>query len=288
MAPLTWTFATAAPPPPGPEQGPGRSDRRGRPAPRNPYSTYLAEMLRTEGLNEFKTIDVGTLSPATLAAYDVVVLGAVSVTAAQAADLTTWVNGGGNLIAIKPSTDRCPACSGLTATSGTTDRRATSRWTPRSAAGAGIVADTIQFHGAADRYSLTAGAGTQSVATIYSNATTATTTFPAVTLRTVGSSGGQAAAFTYDLPRSVVQTRQGNPAWAGHGARRPDPDPLRRPVLRRQLHRLGQPEQGRHPAGRRAAAAAGQPDPGDEPRPEAAAALLVLPAEPQGGRHRHR
>ena len=27
--------------------------------------------------------------------------------------------------------------------------------------------------------------------------------------------GGQAAAFTYDLARSVVYTRQGNPAWAG-------------------------------------------------------------------------
>ena len=52
------------------------------------------------------------------------------------------------------------------------------------------------------------------MATIYSNATAATT-FPAVTLRDVGSSGGQVAAFTYDLPRSVVQTRQGNPAWAG-------------------------------------------------------------------------
>ena len=38
---------------------------------------------------------------------------------------------------------------------------------------------------------------------------------PAVTLRDVGGAGGQAAAFTYDLARSVVYTRQGNPAWAG-------------------------------------------------------------------------
>ena len=38
---------------------------------------------------------------------------------------------------------------------------------------------------------------------------------PAVTLRSVGANGGQAAAFTYDLARSVVYTRQGNPAWAG-------------------------------------------------------------------------
>src|SRR5436190_5388089 len=49
---------------------------------------------------------------------------------------------------------------------------------------------------------------------LYSNATTATTNL-AVTVRSVGSSGGQAAAFTYDLARSVVLTRQGNPAWAG-------------------------------------------------------------------------
>jgi len=31
----------------------------------------------------------------------------------------------------------------------------------------------------------------------------------------VGTLGGQAAAFTYDLARSVVYMRQGNPAWAG-------------------------------------------------------------------------
>ena len=36
-----------------------------------------------------------------------------------------------------------------------------------------------------------------------------------MTLRSVGSNGGQVAAFAYDLARSVVYTRQGNPAWAG-------------------------------------------------------------------------
>ena len=34
-------------------------------------------------------------------------------------------------------------------------------------------------------------------------------------MRDVGTNGGQAAAFTYDLARSVVYTRQGNPAWDG-------------------------------------------------------------------------
>ena len=36
-----------------------------------------------------------------------------------------------------------------------------------------------------------------------------------MTLRSVGANGGQAAAFTYDLARSIVYTRQGNPDWAG-------------------------------------------------------------------------
>ena len=52
------------------------------------------------------------------------------------------------------------------------------------------------------------------MATLYSDATTATIE-PGGDARSVGSNGGQAAAFTYDLARSVVYTRQGNPAWAG-------------------------------------------------------------------------
>ena len=82
----------------------------------------------------------------------------------------------------------------------------------------------MQFHGTADRYTLN---GATAVATLYSNATTATTN-PAVTLRSVGTNGGQAAAFTYDLARSVVYTRQGNPAWAGQERDGVRADPVRR------------------------------------------------------------
>lgn len=211
MADLSWTFATAAPPPPGPEQGPGGPIAVVTSA-GNPYSTYLAEVLRTEGLNEFATIDVGTLSATTLAAYDVVVLGSTTLTTAQAVDLSAWVSAGGNLIAIKPSAT-LSGLAGLTPAAGTTTD-AYLKVDTTTAAGAGIVADTIQYHGAADRYTLTAGAGTTSVATLYSTATSASA-FPAVTLRGVGTAGGQVAVFTYDLPRSIALTRQGNPAWAG-------------------------------------------------------------------------
>src|SRR4051812_25008671 len=66
------------------------------------FSKYYAEILRAEGLNSFAVADVSTLSAATLSSYDAVILGDVTLTSTQVSTLTTWVNGGGNLIAMKP------------------------------------------------------------------------------------------------------------------------------------------------------------------------------------------
>ncbi len=119
----------------------------------------------------------------------------------------------------------------------------------------------MQFHGTADRYPL---AGATTVATLYTDATTATSN-PAVTLRASGPNGGQAAAFTYDLARSVVYTRQGNPAWSGQ--ERDGAPPIRSDDLFFGAASGDvQPDwvdlaQGRDPAGRRAAAPAREPGP---------------------------
>ncbi|MGQ9887962.1 MAG: hypothetical protein ACUVSX_05665 [Aggregatilineales bacterium] len=75
------------------------------------------------------------------------------------------------------------------------------------APGQGITGQTIQYHGAAGLHNTLGGAVV--VAELYSSATTPTG-FPAV----VATSDGRAAAFTYDLARSVVLMRQGNPANA--------------------------------------------------------------------------
>jgi methionine-rich copper-binding protein CopC len=206
--PVTWSFATGTPPPPPPDQGPG-GPILAVGAPSNPFGRYTAEILRAEGLNEFATADIGSVSATTLSAYDVVILGDISLTAAQVTMFTDWVNAGGNLIALRPRS-QLAGLLGL-APAGTTLSDAYLRVDTATGPGVGITDQTIQFHGAADRYTL---AGATAVATLYSNATTATAN-PAVTLRSVGTSGGQAAAFTYDLARSIVYTRQGNPAWAG-------------------------------------------------------------------------
>ena len=123
--------------------------------------------------------------------------------------LSNWVNAGGNLIAMRPD-GQLAGLLGLTSAGGTLGNAYLDVDTS-APPGTGITGETIQFHGSADRYTLN---GASAVATLYSGPTTPTPN-PAVTLRSVGTSGGQAAAFTYDLARSVVYTRQGNPAWAG-------------------------------------------------------------------------
>ena len=174
-----------------------------------PFGSYVGEILRNEGLNAFTTIDVAFLSPALLSGFDVVLLGEAPLTPAQVTTLTGWVNGGGNLLALRPD-KQLASLLGLTTASGNRSN-AYLKVDATVPPGTGIVSSTMQYHGTADNYVLN---GATPVAMLYSNSTTATTN-PAVTLRSVGASGGQAAAFTYDLARSVVYTRQGNPAWAG-------------------------------------------------------------------------
>jgi hypothetical protein len=175
-------------------------------SPTSTFGSYYAEILRNEGLNEFATADIGSVTATTLASYDVVVLAKAALTPAQVTMFTNWVNSGGNLIAMAPDAQLAPLL-GLTA-SGTTLPEGYLLINTATAPGAGLVSQTMQYHGMADRYTLN---GAINVATLYSNATTATTS-PAVSTRAAGT--GSASAFTYDLATSVVYMRQGNPAWA--------------------------------------------------------------------------
>jgi len=95
--------------------------------------------------------------------------------------------------------------------------------------GAGIVSETMQFHGTADLYTVAADTDTAVIATLYSSSTAPTpSSNPAVTSRLVGPNGGSASAFVYDLAESIILTRQGNPAWVNQnrdeqtGPNRPD------------------------------------------------------------------
>ncbi len=205
-ADVSWSFTTSDPPPPPPTEGPGGPILVVSAA-ANPFSRYYVEILRAEGLNAFTAMDVSLVTPAVLAAYDVVILGEMPLDAAQVTMLSDWTTAGGTLVAMRPDA-QLAGLLGVTPVGDTLSNDYLLVNTA-SAPGAGIVGQTIQFHGKADLYTLS---GATSLATLYSNATTATP-YPAVTTRDVGSNGGKAVAFTYDLARSVVLTRQGNPAW---------------------------------------------------------------------------
>ena len=206
---VTSAFTVGPPPPPPPDQGPG-GPILVLASSTNPFGRYTAEMLRAEGLNAFAVADISTMTAAALGSYDVVILGQMALTPAQVTMLTSYINGGGNLIAFRPD-KQLASLIGLTDAGGTITNGYLQINTANSP-GSGLVGQTMQFHGSADRY--TAFAGTTVVATLYSNATTATS-LPAVTVRDFGESGGQVAAFTFDLARSILNTRQGNPAWSG-------------------------------------------------------------------------
>ena len=147
----------------------------------NPYTTFLPEILNTEGFNEFDTADISAVTSTTLSAYDLVVLGDTSLTAAQVTTFTTWVNGGGNLIAMHPD----PQLAGLLGLvdTGTTLSNAYMLINTTAGPGVGLVGQTIQFHGPAELYTLN---GAISFADLYSNASTPNGN-PAVTANPAGS-----------------------------------------------------------------------------------------------------
>lgn len=170
------------------------------------YGKYYAEILRTEGFNYFDVKDISTISASELSQYKTVLLSSMPLTSAQVSLLTTWVNGGGNLVAMRPD-KQLAGLLGLsdTGTSVTNQYLRTNVATP---AGMGIVDTPIQFKTTADKYTLN---GATMVANIYSDNATPTA-FPAATMRSVGS--GTAMAFTYDLAQSVIGLHQGNKAWS--------------------------------------------------------------------------
>lgn len=176
-------------------------------APGDTYGKYYAEILRTEGIPYFTVKDTSQLSASLLSQYVTTIVAQTSLSQNQVDTLSSWVAGGGNLIAMRPD-KKLSGLLGLTDTN-TTSLNQYLRVDPTTAAGAGIVSQSMQYKGTADRY---APNGATTVARLYSDATTATT-FPAVTTRTIGQ--GTASAFSYDLARSVIALHQGNQSWSG-------------------------------------------------------------------------
>jgi hypothetical protein len=176
----------------------------------NKFGAYLQEILLAEGMMSFAVKDIGEISGATaLQPYRIVLLAEMTLPADKATLLTSYVAQGGRLVAMRPDPQLAPVFGLQSAGGSQTDGYIKINTT--TPVGAGLPSDTLQIRGAADRYTITATSAITTVATLYSSATAATP-HPAVTLANYQK--GKAAAFAYDLAKSVVYMRQGNPAKA--------------------------------------------------------------------------
>jgi hypothetical protein len=170
----------------------------------NPYDNVLPEILRAEGINSFNTIQLADLDASDLTGVQLVVLSETPLSGGQATLLTTYVNGGGRLVAMRPDS-QLDGVLGISRPVGALPVTNGYLLVDQSGPGAGLQAVTLPFKGSADRYDL---AGASTVATLYTSATLSDGR-PAV-VRTANT-----AAWSFDLGRSTAYTRQGDPALAG-------------------------------------------------------------------------
>jgi hypothetical protein len=210
MGDRIWKFTTGVHAASSPKVGPGGPILLIT-SPTNGFSEYYAEILRNEGFSEFTVIDTSQLDSATLQEHDIALLGEVPLSERQIRILSRWVDAGGNLISMRPDY-RLAIAFGLTPVDTAPEQRplhdAYLAINSNTSEGAGLIKQPIQFHGPADRYLLHG----IPLAMFYKDAKTATR-FPAVCLLKFGR--GNVALFSYDLAKSVVYTRQGNPLWSG-------------------------------------------------------------------------
>jgi O-glycosyl hydrolase len=168
------------------------------------FGLYTGEILRAEGFNGFAmdSLAGGGMTSGYLKGYSIVVLAERSLRAEDVKVLEEYVKGGGNLIGFRPD-------SGLRGVFGLEGKGETINngyvtVDGQTDIGRGLITRPLQIHGEADKYELK---GAERIA-VFSG-----TRAPAVVINCYGK--GHAAAFLYNLPQSIVYTRQGDCRDAG-------------------------------------------------------------------------
>ena len=173
------------------------------------FGTYTAEILKAEGFNEFQidSITDAVINLSYLQNFDLVILGKTTVTEPQKTMLSEYVEAGGNLIAFVPD-KQLDGVFGINYTEGAVSEGYI-KTVPNSIQSGGITTELMQFHGTAGKCKLNGGT---TIAELFVDKNSPEG-FPAAVINDFGK--GHAIAFLYNLPQSIVYTRQGNPLSAG-------------------------------------------------------------------------
>ncbi|MFH0757813.1 MAG: hypothetical protein V2B15_11040 [Bacteroidota bacterium] len=173
------------------------------------FGTYTEEILKTEG---FRGIEVDSLNSKKvtvtyLSKFNLVILTESKIDQKKKRMVREFVERGGNLIAFRPD----PELAGLFGLKPKlrTISEGYIRVDPSTEQGKGIISNALQFHGTADIYTLGEG---KDIAALFSDRRPVEG-YPGVVSNSCKK--GQAIAFLYNLPQSIVYTRQGNPEFAG-------------------------------------------------------------------------
>lgn len=172
------------------------------------FGSFAAEILQTEGFAEYEmdSLTDPKISLLYVQQFDLILLTENVLTDAQRDLFAAYVRNGGNLIAFKPD-KKMKDIFGIRDAGATLEDAYLSIDTGTET-GRGISDQTLQIHGSADAYVLN---GAKKIAGLFNNAISATA-YPAVVENDFGT--GHAMAFLYNLPKSIVYTRQGNDRFA--------------------------------------------------------------------------
>jgi hypothetical protein len=173
------------------------------------FGTYTAEILKTEGFNEFMadSLDDENTTGSFLAKFDLIILAESKIAHSKLNMIREYVRDGGRLIAFHPDPELADILGivplGKSISGGYIQIDTTKEQ------GKSLSSRLLQFHGNADYYSLN---GARSLASLFSEKVSGES-YPAIVSNSYIK--GQTIAFLYNLPQSIVFGRQGNPLYAG-------------------------------------------------------------------------
>jgi hypothetical protein len=173
------------------------------------FGTYTAEILKTEGFNEFKldSLSGDKISKSYLSRFDLVILAESNTDSVKLDMLKEYVKKGGRLISLH-SYPELTNLFGIIPLKESISSGYIHIDTTKEQ-GKGLTSKSLRFHGKADYYKLN---GAVTLVTMSEKKDQAES-YPAVVTNSYGK--GKVIAFLYNLPQCIVLSRQGNPKFAG-------------------------------------------------------------------------
>jgi hypothetical protein len=173
------------------------------------FGAYTEEILKTEGFNEIAvdSLEGEKLSESFITQFDLVILAESKINPDKIILLREYVKKGGKLIALHPD----PGLAELfgIVPLGKSIKGGYIQIDSTLEQGKGMSSGLLQFHGTADYYNLK---GAVTLASLLPDKVSGKR-FPAIVTNSYMK--GKTAAFLYNLPQSIVYSRQGNPLYAG-------------------------------------------------------------------------